>query len=634
MIPKVSVIVPMYNVDIYLRKCLDSLANQTLAELEVILINDGSTDYTEDIALEYVQKYSERFVYYKEEQSGQSVARNYGISLSHAPYIAFVDSDDYISPDLYQQMYDKAIEDDANIVCCGYDKVRSTSQDPDILETVDKYRFHAMHHSGHSVHEYPSILIEATCYFWNKMFSRTLLDRFQLPVGQVYEDSAIVYNILEAANRITFINEPGYFYRVKRQGSTTGNPTRITDIFKSMESIKEYYTQKGLAEHYSNELAFLCFRHVLYARTSQLKNATISFICHYIKEAYKYINSHYPNWQNNKYYLSDIPLTTPHYERRRLYYKNSNTVILYHVFTRVKNKIRRPAKKIRKIFYSTFGLETKRKNSQKSALSEEMLQELQTEQRQILNTIHTFCQQNNLRYYGAEGTLLGKIRHNGFIPWDDDMDLAMPRNDYEKLIILWGKQSISGCVLLAKETYKDYYLPFIKIVHNENIKYTSTMRKTPSYYQGLSIDIFPLDSTVACNTMKEVRRLRRIRNIRDMMLFKVNSLGSTSRKCNCIIHGVHFRSMLSLQNQLKRISMKYDGQDVPYLANFGSSYPPSREIFPREWWGNPKEGEFDDTIIMLPENGEAILNTIYGAYMEKPPEEKQICKHSYRRVDL
>ena len=212
------------------------------------------------------------------------------------------------------------------------------------------------------------------------------------------------------------------------------------------------------------------------------------------------------------------------------------------------------------------------------------------------------------------------------------MDLAMLREDYEKLISLWGKKSISGCVLLSTETYDQYYLPFIKIVQNENVRYYTKNRKTPASFQGLSIDIFPLDAAKELDSAEELKRLRRIRVLRDMMLCKVNSLKSRTRKICSLLRGAGFRSMQSLQDELKKICIQYNDQDTSFLANYGSSYPPTREIFPREWWGEPELNRFDDTVIMIPHDSPKILNCIYDAYQELPPKEQQVCKHKYEKI--
>ena len=631
--PTVSVIVPIFNVDIYLRKCLDSLAGQTLEGLEIILVNDGSTDFSADIAQEYVQRFPKLFHYYEEKNSGLSAARNYGVSLSRGEYIAFVDSDDFVASDIYRAMYEVAKHDDSDVVCCGYDRVCSSLYDPDDVSTVKQYRFYNMRHSGHTTGEIPSLLIEGSCYAWNKLYRRYLLDRFPFPVGQKYEDSAVTYSMMEAANRISFVNTAGYFYRVRRAGAITADPKGITDIFLSMNSMIEYFSQKGKQEFFRNELAYLCFRHLLYARSSQLKSAPSSFIRMYLWKAYKYLNTNFPGWKTNPYIVRERSLVTPKYEQERLLYTNRYLYYMRILLQRKKKKTTQLIKKSKKFLDKLTGKNNPERSNEKFYhLNPEILLDIQASQRNILHTIHSFCKEHNLVYYAAEGSLLGAIRHEGFIPWDDDVDLAMPREDYEKLIELWGQRAYSDCVLLSIETYPNYYLPFIKIVQNQNIKYKTPSRKTPDQFQGLSIDIFPLDKAPDYDTPKERHRLRKIRVIRDMMLYKVGSLNGRSRKLNCVLRGADFRSMSSLQAQIKELCTAFRGQDVPCLSNYCSAYPPAREVFPREWWGEPLESRFDDTVVMVPQQSDWILNTIYGAYRELPPESQQICKHRYEVI--
>lgn len=105
--PKVSVIVPFYNVENYIEKCIKSLINQTLEDIEIILVNDGSKDNSINIAKKYAEKYPEKIVYLEKENGGLGDARNYGIPYAKGEYIAFVDSDDYVEKDMYKEMLKK-----------------------------------------------------------------------------------------------------------------------------------------------------------------------------------------------------------------------------------------------------------------------------------------------------------------------------------------------------------------------------------------------------------------------------------------------------------------------------------------------------------------------------------------------
>ena len=116
---KVSVIVPVYNVEKYIRKCLDSLVNQTLEDIEIIVVNDGSKDSSIDILKEYAEKHNNIKVYEK-ENGGLSDARNYGLQFATGKYIAFLDSDDYVDVNLYKRMYEKAKAEDSDMVECNF----------------------------------------------------------------------------------------------------------------------------------------------------------------------------------------------------------------------------------------------------------------------------------------------------------------------------------------------------------------------------------------------------------------------------------------------------------------------------------------------------------------------------------
>ena len=118
--PKVSVIVPFYNVEGYIEKCLETLVNQTLKEIEIILVNDGSTDRSIEIVKKFIKEYPEKIVYLEKENGGLSDARNFGLKHAKGEYIAFVDSDDYIEIDMYENMYNLAEKENSDMVECNF----------------------------------------------------------------------------------------------------------------------------------------------------------------------------------------------------------------------------------------------------------------------------------------------------------------------------------------------------------------------------------------------------------------------------------------------------------------------------------------------------------------------------------
>ena len=162
---KISVIIPIYNSEKYLNKCLDSILNQTFSDLEIVAINDGSTDNSQKILDSYIEKYPSRIISIYQENAGQSAARNKALDLVNGEFISFVDSDDYIAPDTYEKTYNFAVEKSADIVCFGmledkdgiitkYDYCRFNS----LLDEL-KYLLHENLLNAHSIHkkqcEYP-----------------------------------------------------------------------------------------------------------------------------------------------------------------------------------------------------------------------------------------------------------------------------------------------------------------------------------------------------------------------------------------------------------------------------------------------------------------------------------------------
>ena len=121
--PKVSVIVPVYNVEKYLAKCLDSLVIQTLEDIEIIVVNDGTKDNSQLIINQYVKNYPDKVFSYIKKNGGLGDARNYGLQYANAEYIGFVDSDDYVSPHMYEKLYKKAISDNSDLVLCDIEYV-------------------------------------------------------------------------------------------------------------------------------------------------------------------------------------------------------------------------------------------------------------------------------------------------------------------------------------------------------------------------------------------------------------------------------------------------------------------------------------------------------------------------------
>lgn len=194
--PKISVIVPIYNVAPYLRKCLDSLRNQTMKEIEVICIDDGSTDKSGEIAEEY-SKVDERFRVIHTENRGLSAARNTGIDEAKTEWIMFVDSDDWVDHEFCEIPYKEAIHDGSDLVIFEYFNDK-------------KGRMHK-HKSGLAGELTREKAIKHTdSYAWNKLYKKRLFENIRYPIGRIYEDLATTHKLIYASEQILIL--PNYLY--------------------------------------------------------------------------------------------------------------------------------------------------------------------------------------------------------------------------------------------------------------------------------------------------------------------------------------------------------------------------------------------------------------------------------------
>ena len=205
---KISIIVPIYNVEEYLRRCIDSLISQTLKDIEIILVDDGSPDNCGKIIDEYAKEYANIVVVHK-ENGGLSDARNAGLNAATGEYMGFVDPDDYTEPQMYEIMYNSAKENDSDLVICGYNEIFSQSY-------TEKRNFDSLKSSSDAeslVGKY--INGEFGAYAWNKLYKYSLIKENNLlfPKGiQLTEDVIFLFAFLKYAKTYSVITEQLYNY--------------------------------------------------------------------------------------------------------------------------------------------------------------------------------------------------------------------------------------------------------------------------------------------------------------------------------------------------------------------------------------------------------------------------------------
>lgn len=210
---KVSVIVPVYNVEKYLRKCLDSIVSQTLNDLEIILVNDGSTDTSPDICEEYKRK-DERIKMITQKNQGLSAARNAGLKEAAGEYVIFIDSDDYIAENMLEILVNNITKSSADIATCGIYNVYQSYMKPQ-YHKKEKY-------TCGNVEAYRQILIgkKIPASICNKLLKRECIEDLEFPVGKHYEDAFFHIDLMQQVKTVCVDTQPLYYY-VHRSGSIT-----------------------------------------------------------------------------------------------------------------------------------------------------------------------------------------------------------------------------------------------------------------------------------------------------------------------------------------------------------------------------------------------------------------------------
>lgn len=285
--PKVSVIVPIYNVEKYLEKCINSLLSQTLEDIQIILVNDGSKDNSGNIAREYEKNNKNRIIYVEKENGGLSDARNYGLKYATGDFIAFLDSDDYIEKNAYEEMYNKAIEENADYVECDF-----------IWEFPNKIRVDKQYPYKNKKEMLSFVRVVA----WNKLIKRQLIidNNLEFSKGLRYEDVEFTYKLIPFINKFAYVDKP-FIHYVQREGSIANvQNERTAEIFTVLDNVIEFYKKNNIYEEYRDELEYNYARYLLCSslkRMCKIKDKTIREKL--LTESWERLNLNFPNWKEN-----------------------------------------------------------------------------------------------------------------------------------------------------------------------------------------------------------------------------------------------------------------------------------------------------------------------------------------------
>lgn len=260
-------------------------------------------------------------------------------------------------------------------------------------------------------------------------------------------------------------------------------------------------------------------------------------------------------------------------------------------------------------------------------------------QLQIMDEIHRICVQHRITYYIIGGTLLGAVRHKGFIPWDLDIDIAMPREDYDRFKEISQTELPEVYSYLDYQSHRNYIRPHALVVRNDTKIHFKYDHLNPKLYDlGVYVDIFPLDNAPDDQKLREkqAKRLNKIRQLKGHRMFYSYSYKAWRRYAHyaiaCLLSWIPVKKINRYQQELMQ---KYRNEQTKCLCSMASHYAYKKQCMPREIYGEPTLLEFEGRNYYAPAQYEAYLSRLYGDYMKLPPiEEQKVNLEMFTSVEL
>lgn len=254
------------------------------------------------------------------------------------------------------------------------------------------------------------------------------------------------------------------------------------------------------------------------------------------------------------------------------------------------------------------------------------LRKVQGVELEILDIVHKVCVENQLKYSLAYGTLIGAVRHHGFIPWDDDIDICMPREDYEKFLKIWPKYKFEDYILQNIETDEDFTQNFTKIRKNHTT-FLQPKEENYKYHKGIFIDIFPGDRVPA----SKIKQRTQFLNIAINLLYSRKFKSGSQSKMISIVENILFLAPKSFQKNLRKISKRHIGKyntDHTLQYVFANTINAAQIYYPYDIFENLQLITFEEKKFYVYRNYDECLRMEYGDYMELPPESERVWKHA------
>lgn len=263
-----------------------------------------------------------------------------------------------------------------------------------------------------------------------------------------------------------------------------------------------------------------------------------------------------------------------------------------------------------------------------------LLRRVQYIQLDILKVVSKICTDHNIKYYLIGGTLLGAVRHKGFIPWDDDLDIAMMRSDYNKFIEVCKKELPHDLFLQNSETEKNFWL-FITKIRKNNTRFDDNITIKTKNHPGIYIDIFPLDNVPEKDSIIQKLQYNGIRLLTSVMLYKNGYREYNSnivKRVSAILSILPYTVIVKFSSLLTNI---YNKKETGFVTSFMSNYGYKKQKMNKiKVYGNGKKLLFEDEEFFVPYDYEAYLTQIFNDYMQLPPVEERGIRHKRLNIEI
>ena len=294
--PKISIVVAVYNLEKYLPRCLDALVNQTLQEIEILCVDDGSTDSAPQIVDEYAKKYPQKVKAFHKPNGGEFTTRNYGLERAVGEYVTFVDTDDYVEPNWAEKLYHAAKENDADLAVCGFERIDSNTG-----KVVSK----DMTTHGYAVKEITGkedFMVAINPAPWNKIYRREKVKDLRFLNFRGFNDMIFLASSYTKIKKVAYVPDVLYHYYLRYDSQIHSVNQQDVDNFKKyLLELKELYIKENKYEEMKYVLDLMVFLHlgisVMY-RASYDKSINMKKM---MKETITYLNENFPTWRKNPF---------------------------------------------------------------------------------------------------------------------------------------------------------------------------------------------------------------------------------------------------------------------------------------------------------------------------------------------